>query len=65
LLVDSQGFPVFSQIYEGNQSEPDTLETILTRLSGDTVGLFPELRPTLVMDRGIATKDNLGLFPTT
>jgi transposase len=62
LLVDSQGFPVFSQIYEGNQSEPDTLETILTRLSGDTVGLFPELRPTLVMDRGIATKDNLDLL---
>jgi transposase len=62
LLVDSKGFPVFSQIYEGNQSEPDTLETILKRLYGDTVGLFPELRPTIVMDRGIATKDNLGLL---
>jgi transposase len=62
LLVDSQGFPVFSQIYEGNQSEPDTLETILKRLSGDTVGLFPELRPTIVMDRDIATKDNLALL---
>ncbi|HCW09001.1 MAG TPA: IS1634 family transposase [Cytophagales bacterium] len=62
LLVDSHGFPVFSQIYEGNQSEPETLETVLRRLSGDTLPLFPELRPTIVMDRGIATKKNLDLL---
>jgi transposase len=62
LLIDSHGFPVFSHIYEGNQSEPETLENILKRLSGDTLPLFPDLRPTLVMDRGIATKKNLDLL---
>ena len=32
LVVDSQGMPIFSQIHKGNQSEPETLESILERL---------------------------------
>ena len=62
LVVDRQGFPIFSQIYKGNQSEPETLEKILDRLysAGDT--LFKETLPTIVMDRGIATKDNIALL---
>jgi transposase len=62
LLVDAQGFPIFSRIYEGNQSEPETLPDILDRISGENPGLFPELTPTIVMDRGIATKENVQLL---
>ncbi|OLN32069.1 hypothetical protein [Desulfosporosinus metallidurans] len=32
LVVDNRGFPIFSQIYKGNQSEPETLDEILKRL---------------------------------
>ncbi len=62
LLVDSHGFPIFSQIYQGNQSEPETLEAVLNRLAGDALPLFPQFRPTIVMDRGIATKENVALL---
>jgi hypothetical protein len=31
LLVDSYGFPIFSEIYPGNQSEPATLKDILAQ----------------------------------
>lgn len=60
LMVDQKGFPVFSQVYPGNQSEPETLEHILDRLEEDMPPLLA--RPTLIMDRGIATKDNLRLL---
>lgn len=61
LLVDGQGFPVFSQIYEGNQAEPETLADILDRLTNDSQGLFTQ-NPIIVMDRGLATRDNLNLL---
>lgn len=60
LVVDHQGFPCFSQIHPGNQSEPETLEGVLDRIEQDTVPLMT--KPTMVMDRGIATKDNLTLL---
>ncbi|MBT9161201.1 MAG: hypothetical protein DDT26_02505 [Dehalococcoidia bacterium] len=60
LMVDQKGFPVFSQVYRGNQSEPETLESVLHRLEKDIPPLLA--RPTLIMDRGIATKDNLRLI---
>lgn len=59
LVVDYRGFPIFSQIYKGNQSEPETLEEILNRLYIEDKTLFKETLPTIVMDRGIATKSNL------
>ena len=62
LVVDAQGFPLFSQIYEGNQVEPSTLEDVLKRLQEDGEGLFKGVKPTLVMDRGIATKANVALM---
>ena len=62
LVVDDRGFPLFSQIYKGNQSEPETLEEILKRLYVEDETLFIETRPTIVMDRGIATKKNLELL---
>ena len=62
LAVDAQGFPLFTQIYEGNQAEPATLVDVLDRLESDSEGLFKSLKPTLIMDRGIATTANLALI---
>lgn len=62
LLVDSKGFPVFSQIYRGNQSEPETLATVISRLEKDFGEFLPLFRPTIVMDKGIATSGNIRLI---
>lgn len=62
LLVDDRGFPVFSRIYKGNQSEPATLESVLDQLQSDLGNVLPACLPTLVMDKGIATADNLHLI---
>ncbi|MEQ6391347.1 IS1634 family transposase [Bacillaceae bacterium S4-13-58] len=62
LVVDEAGFPILSQIYGGNQSEPETLEDILERLNTDASLDLLNDRPMIAMDRGIATKDNLVLL---
>lgn len=62
LLVDSRGFLIFSQIYRGNQSEPETLENVLERLESDSRGTLVPFMPAIVMDRGIATKDNIAIL---
>ncbi len=62
LLVDSRGYPIFSQIYEGNKSEPVTLADVLDRLEADSKKTLFSARPTIVADRGIATKDNIVLL---
>jgi transposase len=62
LVVDARGFPLFSQIYEGNQPEPITLLQVIKQLEEDGGALFDGVKPTLVMDRGIATKENLALI---
>lgn len=61
LIVDEHGFPVKSKVFEGNVSEPQTLEKVLEEcglLDKPAKGELPFL-PVLAMDRGIATKDNL------
>jgi transposase len=62
LLVDDRGLPIYSRIYPGNQSEPETLADVLESIK-DLVklGLFTEDLLSVVMDRGIATKDNIAL----
>ena len=62
LIVDNLGFPIFSQIYEGNVSEPRTLEEILDKLEYDTKIIMDGKKPVLIMDRGIATADNIKLM---
>lgn len=58
LVVDSQGTPVYSRIYKGNQSEPETLDSILDEVY-DVDRLDGDLKPTIIMDRGIATSKNI------
>lgn len=60
LVVDKLGFPVHSEIYEGNKSEPKSFTEILESIiklrtsSGDKQSNF-----SVIMDRGIATSDNI------
>jgi len=62
LVVDGLGFPVFSQIYKGNQSEPITLKEVLIDLLKDEEQALIKTRSTIAMDRGIATADNIKLL---
>ena len=55
LVLDSQGFPKGSNIFDGNISEPSTLEIMIKKLSGE--GDF--IKPTIVLDAGIATEENI------
>ncbi|MCP4338843.1 MAG: IS1634 family transposase, partial [Desulfobulbaceae bacterium] len=65
LMVDSEGFPVTSRVYEGNIGEPVTLSQVLTDMGylepSGQLELLPD-KPILVMDRGIATTGNLALI---
>ena len=65
LILDNNGTPVGSHIYRGNIGEPTTMEDMLNRLDKlygfDSLQL-PLAKPTLVMDRGIATYDNIELI---
>lgn len=57
LVLDSSGFPRRSQVYKGNVSEPVTLPEMLRDLEGGSVPA--DEKPTVVMDAGIATEDNV------
>ncbi len=49
-----------SRIYKGNQSEPKTLQDILSELYNDYDNLIDKLIiPSIVMDKGIATAENI------
>jgi len=55
LVLDASGFPKRSEVFEGNVSEPKTLEKMLGHLA-----LAPgAVAPTVVLDAGIATAANL------
>ena len=55
LLLDGDGFVKSSKFLEGNVSEPGTLAKALETLSAEN-------KPTVIMDAGIATKDNIELL---
>ena len=57
LVLDGNGFPLHSRVFEGNASEPGTLETMLNELEGD--GRSSGDSPIVVMDAGIASDDNV------
>ena len=62
LTVDEEGFPKQSKVWNGNVSEPQTLEHILNGLrEAKEPSLFPK-KKTIVLDAGIASEDNLTLI---
>lgn len=57
LVIDSQGFPKTSRVFAGNQSEPETLLQMVNALR--QTDPTPNEKPTVVVDAGIATDENL------
>jgi Transposase DDE domain len=60
VVVNTEGFLKYSQIFEGNLADSKSLEQIITELSLRTSST--ERHPTVVLDAGIATEDNLKLL---
>ena len=60
LVVNVEGFIKYSKIFNGNTADCTTLSTILNNLK--TVPHTFERRPVVVLDAGIATRDNLKLL---
>jgi len=59
LVLDMQGFPKRSRIFDGNVSEPSTLETMIKGLADKQEPQQLLYKPTIVMDAGIATDKNI------
>ncbi len=55
LVLDGSGFPKRSAVLSGSASEPQTLARMLERLAPEGTSV----RPTVVLDAGIATEDNV------
>ena len=66
LVLDSSGFLIRSKVFSGNASEPQTLAEMIKGLNGSPQTestkqqpVFNQGRPTIVMDAGIATENNI------
>jgi transposase len=59
LVLDMHGFPKKSRIFEGNVSEPKTLETMIKSLAGEGIHEDCLIKPTIVLDAGIASEKNI------
>jgi transposase len=53
VVFNPQGFPLKTDIFEGNVSEPKTLENVIHRLNHDAG------KPIIVLDAGLSTEDNI------
>lgn len=60
VVVNTEGFLKYSQIFEGNIADSKTLDKIIDELSGRTSATGR--KPVVVLDAGIATNDNLELL---
>jgi transposase len=61
LMLDSSGFPKATEVFEGNISEPVTLEKMIKGMEqkGHNSNIFEPQKATIVMDAGIATERNI------
>jgi len=59
LVLDMNGFPKNSQVFEGNISEPTTLQTMIRRLAGRDISEDSLIKPTIVVDAGVASEENI------
>jgi len=60
VVVNREGFLKYSHVFEGNMADCKTLKDIVEALSKQTSGTGR--KPTVVMDAGIATDDNLAML---
>ena len=58
LVLDGEGFPLSSQVFPGNASEPATLALMLDGLQIRNP-LSQATKPVIIMDAGIASQDNI------
>ena len=58
LVLDSSGFPKRSRVFEGNVSEASTLAKMIQELQS-TTAISVLQKPTVVIDAGIATEENI------
>lgn len=64
-VLDENGFLKLSQTLDGNVSEPSTLKEMVQSIHGQVQGCSPALplsKPTVVMDAGIASQENLDML---
>lgn len=64
IVLDEQGFIKCSRIFDGNVGEPLTLVDMINDIHSQVSSETPPLlvtKPTIVMDAGIASEDNLNL----
>ncbi len=57
LVLDASGFPRRSHVYKGNVNEPETFSEMIKDLAKG--GVSVKQKPTIVIDAGIATEDNI------
>lgn len=57
VIINSEGFLKYSDIFEGNTTDCSTLKTVITALN-NRAG-YRSNKPTIVMDAGIATEENI------
>ena len=62
VVINQEGFLKYSNIFQGNMADSDTLETMINSINQNTS--FVERKPIVVMDAGIATDDNLEMLRT-
>jgi transposase len=55
MVLDADGFPKRTEVFNGNVSEPGTLEGMVASLSSPPIAT----KPLIVMDAGIATEENI------
>lgn len=60
VVVNAEGFLKYSQVFEGNMSDSASLEKIIKQLTECTASKEP--KPTVVLDAGISTDDNIKLL---
>jgi len=56
-VINREGFLKYSNIFEGNTADCETLQTIIDALSAKTS--FTGRKPIIIIDAGIATEENL------
>ena len=59
LIIDENGFPKGSRIMDGNVSEPSTLLSMIKEMESLETKTLNKGKKTVLIDAGIATKDNL------
>ena len=57
LIIDESGFAKYSELFDGNQVESETLSSMIEKLSEKLTDEYKD--KTIVIDAGIATKDNI------